>query len=248
MAMKPATPPDYELVASRPDSHAQMGAMAYASLHAVAAGWLFITGVSAAFAAPTRTGGLALAVNGVASLAYTLLASNRLLWSMQSPEATAVRTAIRTAVRSVDWLCTFPPMQVEVLLLLGVHPSGNTLEFALVPTLAALVVGIDLAMRAAFVEMRRAPLLWVTTQLVAAALFVIQLILLTNATPTVAAADRPTTLFFVYLWCAYPVVSFVADGVRWWTVFNTELVEDVLFTLLDVVSKGGLAAYITLRS
>ena len=203
-----------------------------------------ITGVSAAFAAPTRTGGLALAVNGVAALAYVLLARNRLFWGASSPTASAVRTA----VRSVDWLCTFPPMQVEVLFLLGVHPGGNALEYALLPALAAVVVGIDLALRAAFVEVRNAPLLWGAAQLVAAALFVVQLVVLTNATPTVAPADRPTTLFFVYLWCAYPAVSFVADGVRWGTAFDPELVEDVLFTLLDVVSKGGLATYIALRN
>ena len=238
------TPQDYGAVAGPPDSHHRMRTMAYASLHAVAAGWLLITGVSAAFAEPTRTGGLALAVNGVAGLAYVLMARNRLFWGASSPEASAVRTA----VRSVDWLCTFPPMQVEVLLLLGVLPGGNVLEFALLPALAAVVVGIDLTLRAAFVEVRNAPLLWGAAQLVAATLFVVQLVLLTNATPTVAAADRSTTLFFVYLWCAYPVVSFVADGVRWGTAFDTELIEDVLFTLLDVVSKGGLAAYIALRN
>lgn len=220
-----------------------MRSMTYASLHAVAAGWLLITGISAAFADPTRTGGIALAVNAVAALAYVLLARNRLFLGVASTKATAVRTA----VRSVDWMCTFPTMQIEILLLLGLHPDGNMLEFVLVPALAAVVIGSDLALRAAYVEVSYAPLLWIAVQLVAAILFVVQLIMLVTVTPTVKAVDRSTTLFFVYLWCAYPVVAFVSDGVRWGTSFDPELVEDVLFTLLDVVSKGGLATYITLR-
>lgn len=226
------------------DSRHRMLSIAYASLHAVAAGWLFITGVSAVFAHPTRTGGICLAVNLVAAIAYVLLAYNRLILGVSSTKASVVRTALR----SVDWLCTFPAMQVEVLLLLGVHPKGNTLEFVLVPVLAGLVISIDTALRFALGEVRNGPMLWLVGQLVAAILFVVLLVVLVGATPTVTQDDRSTTLFFVFLWCAYPAVSFFSDAVRWRTEFDIELVEDVLITLLDVVSKGGLATYIAMRN
>lgn len=230
--------------AEPPETHDWLSALAYASLHAVAAGWLLITGIAAAFAVPTRTGGLVLAVNGVAATAYVLLARNRLVLGVSSAKAATVRTT----VRSVDWMCTFPPMQIEVLFLLGIDPTKNTLEFALLPALASVVVGFDLSLRAAFVEMRNAPLLWGGVQLVAAAMFVVMLVVLSNATAVVVPDDRSVTLVFVYLWCAYPVVAFVSDGVRWGTTFNPELIEDVLFTLLDVASKAGLATHVALRN
>ena len=219
-----------------------MRALAYATLHFVAAGWLAISGVVAAFAVPTRTGGVALAVNMVAALAYVSLARNRLLNGVGGSRA----LAIRNIVRSIDWLCTFPPMQVEVLFLLGLNPSTSPNVFVTAPALAALVIGTDLVIRTAFTQARDAPLLWWAAQLVAVALFVVLLVVLHEAAPT-AAPNRATIFGFVYIWCAYPLVSIIADGVRWGTNFNPEVLEDLAFTLLDVLSKGGLAGYIALH-
>lgn len=233
----------YGAVAGAPDDTSWMRSVAYASLHAVASGWLVISGVTAAFSDPSRTGGLALAINTVAAVAYALLALNRLTLGVSTPRAFAARNA----VRSVDWLCTFPAMQVEVLLLLGLRPSTNSMEFVLVPVLAALVVGIDLLLRVAFVRVANAPRMWIGGQVVASGLFVAMVAVLVTATPAVTSDDRTTTLFFVYVWCMYPAVAFVSDGVRWGAELNPELVEDLAFTLLDVVSKAGLATYVALR-
>ena len=222
-----------------------MTMLAYAAMHAVASGWLLITGVVAAFAKPSEVGGIALAVNVVASTAYALLASNRLILGMTNVMASATRIA----VRGVDWLCTFPIMQLEIMMLLGLRPEAHVREFVIVPLLAAFVVVLDLALRVAFVTPRNATIVWGVVQLISLGLFVGMIVMLEMATPEFDVADRSTTLIFVYLWCAYPVVSLLGDLMRWTSRdANPEPMEDIAFTLLDVVSKGCLAAYIAFRS
>jgi len=64
--------------------------------------------------------------------------------------------------------------------------------------------------------------------------------------------DRDATMFFTWWWVGYPVVS----AITWlWPPFYgypetayRSLFKDIMYAVLDVVAKGGLALYVTYRT
>lgn len=227
----------------------------YITINLVSAGFMLTSGVLVAFAQPNYKGGLSLAINLIATMAYVAMANARrheraplgiILWK-------------RALVRSVDWLITFPLIQIELLFMFGHHPSDSefpTLTFT-VFFLGLFVILPDAVFRNAFQTLDKTSIyLWATLELVSASFLVALTVVYfrMDHTPSVTATQRAFNYIFVATWYAYPVVVLVSDA-RDYTLGKAcrerasvwHLVEDVVVALLDLISKALLAVTVAFR-
>lgn len=215
--------------------------VAYSSIHALAAGFLIATAIVAVVVKPNLSGALAFSVNMIAAIAYGLLALNRFY-----PRRDTWKTRLqRTVVRSIDWLCTFPLLQLEVLNILGVSTQLHGGYYAAIFSLAFFTILLDTILRLAYIHPVAAPCTWWSVQAVGTASFILMLSLIFTVERTIPPGNGSDIPFvFVWFWVIYPLVAFSGDMLRWFSQYDPEFAEDVLFTCLDVFSKAGLAAYI----
>lgn len=215
--------------------------VSYSAIHAVAAGFLLTSGIIAAFAKPSLIGGLSFSINLAATIAYALLT-----WNRFNPRTETWRTRLqRTVVRSIDWLCTFPLLQLEVLKLLGVSATEHVGVYFATFGLSFMTIVLDAALRLAYIQPAASPCVWWIVQGLASVMFIIMVILLTTTERTISPGkDDDTTFVFVAFWFVYPLIAFAGDCLRWFGQYDPEFAEDALFALADVVSKAGVAFYV----
>ena len=80
--------------------------------YALTAGLLWTSGICAVLTSPGIAGGLIFSINIVACLSYGLMIFNTLYTKVDS-----VKYRNQTLIRLIDWLITFPLIQIEILFL-----------------------------------------------------------------------------------------------------------------------------------
>lgn len=218
-----------------------ISSVSYAAIHAVAAGFLLTSGILAAFAKPSLIGGLSFAINIAATIAYALLT-----WNRFNPRTETWKTRLqRTVVRSVDWLCTFPLLQLELLKLLGISAEEHVGVYFATFGLSFMTIFLDAALRLAYIQPAASPCVWWVVQGIASILFIVMVVLLATTDRTVSPQkDDNNPFVFVAFWFVYPIIAFSGDCLRWFGHYDPEFAEDALFALADVISKAGLAFYV----
>lgn len=220
---------------------------------------LFVSGLVAAFCQPNIKGALALGINLVAASMYMKTAIGTLLL----PKSRG-RQIHRNLTRRVDWLCTYPLLTIEVLLLVkhDTLPLHDPWRYLGIYALATATILGDIVPRAYAARVQEAASLYVGGFLFALAFFVgTCVLLLTTETPD--GTDHHTFLWWnIGLWTAYALVAIVElirdtmDPRLDKTVVQScedmpietdpplILILDYLSTLLDILSKVGMAVYV----
>lgn len=219
-----------------------ISSVSYAAIHAVAAGFLITSGIIAAFAKPTLVGGISFSINFVATGAYALLT-----WNRFNPRTETWKTRLqRTVIRSVDWLCTFPLLQLELLKLLGVSSEEHAGVYIATFGLAFLTIFLDAALRVSYIQPAASPCIWWVVQAISSLFFLIMIVLLISTERTIAPENENNVPFvFVAFWFVYPIIAFAGDCLRWFGHYDPEFAEDAMFSIADVISKAGIAFYVT---
>lgn len=236
-------------------------------LHRIASGILIISGVAAAFQQPNLSGGLVLVINLIAAFVYFRLAN-----MLVSIDDAPLRQATRCFGRIVDWICTYPFMQVELLLLLHSHQDvSSAMPIRFEWLVGAYFLGFGTILSDFVPRISFGPIpdkthwyLYMLFWLLGSGCLVGNLLILWTR---YTSETYGIVLYSTILWCLYPVILSVTELMAvfsdYVTVRNCDhqrqpktrmptrlshRFQDLSLTILDIAAKGGLAFYVAFSS
>lgn len=226
---------------------------------------LLLTGAGAAFVAPSRDGvaatvcGFAAGVNAVAVTHYVLI-----LRAIRPIDDSALQAADRQRIRYSDWLVTLPFMALDLCYLTKDGADGVTIPKGWAAVLAFVGVALGAAAEQLHVVAKRSPdwkrgalaLFGVAFALATLSIALCMWGILEPALSATRTSDTVAVQVLTFVWLGYPIVFLLRALVLWYecggasliyTSLTLETLLDASYSLLDVVSKGGLAYWAATR-
>lgn len=216
-------------------------------VYALTAGLLWTSAICAVLSSASLAGGLLFSINIVACLSYLLMIVNTVYTGMD-----VAQYNIQVLIRLIDWVITFPLIQIEILFLWGYkvdHSSFNQMAL-LLTSLGFLVVLIQAARQFSRTVAHDVTL---STLYFFASIFFfsIQLIVIWMLERRACNDDfscNAINFSFVLVWLFYPALTVIMDWFQPPPGSTLFFALDALTCLLDVYSKAFLATVVAIRA
>lgn len=214
--------------------------------YALTAGLLWTSGFCAVLTSPSLSGGLIFSINLIACISYILMILNTLY------TVNVAQSNLQTVIRLIDWVITFPLIQIEILFLWGykvTHTNFN--QLALLLTFLALLVVLIQAYREFSPMVAGNMMLSRIYFLTSVFLFSIQLVVVWTLERRACHDDFSCNFVnfsFVFVWLLYPVITVFMEWLQPNAKSTLFFTLDALTCGLDVYSKAFLATVVAVRA